>query len=776
MEWNITETNQLLPQDIDRQGIKFLIGNGYFGYRGTLDEFRKEEKTATIVSGLYDKVGDQWREPVNLPNAGFAQVFYGTEALSTLSSKVLSHTQNLNIHTAIHTRETIFETSDGARITLKSQRFASLAQLHLLCLEFSLISDRDCSVTIQTGIDGEVWDINGPHLDDISAHIEDDIVSLGAVTHENSVPVALSECIVFSNKNRTIPEDAGELLDQHSVLRTFRVDHLNRGFTFYKFVALVASADEPDPMGTSRELCRMAARQGFEAQRAAHGELWKQRWDACDIEIEGDPVAQEALRYSIYQLLASVPAHSASASIPARGISGQMYKGAIFWDTEIFMLPFFMHAFPEIARNLLLYRYHTLEGARRKAREYGYRGAFYAWESQDTGDDVCTLFNLTDIFTDRPMRTYFRDKQVHISADIPYAFWKYYVATGDASIWYDGGAEVVFECARFFMSYAYYSPDKQQHEILDVTGPDEYHERVHNNAFTNRLIAHTFDICLFLSDYLQKNSPEFYDRLVASLGFEADLSRIAVVAANLYLPDELPEGSVVPQFDGYFSLEDTSLENLLMRRLDPNEYLGGGNGLATNTQIIKQSDVVLMLALFSERFTALTKESNWEYYEPRTEHGSSLSACSYSLIASQIGKVDWAYKYFLKTATIDLTGEGKQYVGKLYIGGTHSASSGGSWMAAVFGLCGIQCLGDTISINPRLPEHWRQVTLPFEVRGQKLRIVITHEQITVKPLFPLTENLSITLGDSIYPIHPTGELVIPWVSTHAEKGGTRERS
>lgn len=767
MDWNITEKNQLSPQDIDRQGIKFLIGNGYFGYRGTLEEFRKEEKTATIVSGLYDLVGDAWREPVNLPNGGYVKVFYGAQALSTLSSNVVSHTQSLNMHTAIHSRETTFEMPDGAQITLKSRRFASLAQLPLLCLEVSLSSDRDCSVTIQTGIDGDVWDINGPHLEGMSPSIENDILSLAAITHENSVTVALSESIAFSSQNTTDPEDGREFLDQHSALRNFRVNHLNQGFTFYKFVALVAAVDEPDPIGTSRELCRMAATQGFDALLAAHCELWKQRWDACDVEILGDPLAQEALRYSIYQLLCSVPAHTDSASIPARGISGQMYKGAIFWDTEIFMVPFFIHAFPEIARNLLLYRYHTLEGARRKAREYGYRGAFYAWESQDTGDDACTLFNVTDVITNRPIRTYFRDKQIHISADIPYAFWKYYVATGDASIWYDGGAEVVFECARFFASYAYYSPEKQRYEILDVTGPDEYHERVHNNAFTNRLVAHTFEICLFLADTLQKNSPEFYDRLVASLGFEADLSRIASLAANLYLPDDLPEGSIIPQFDGYFSLEDTSLESLLMRRLDPNEYLGGGNGLATNTQISKQADVVLMLMLFSDQFPQQTKKRNWEYYEPRTEHGSSLSACSYSLIASQIGKVDWAYKFFLKTATIDLTGEGKQYVGKLYIGGTHSASSGGSWMAAIFGLCGIQCKGDTISINPHLPDHWQQVAFPFGVRGQKLRVEITHEQITVKPVLPLTEKLTVLFGDSIYPIHPTGELVIPLISIPA---------
>ena len=240
---------------------------------------------------------------------------------------------------------------------------------------------------------------------------------------------------------------------------------------------------------------QQAADIGFEDLLDEHSKLWSERWADCDIQIEGDTSAQQALRFSMYHLLSIVPTHTQHASIPRGACRVRCIKGAIFWDTEIFMLPFFTHVFPAIARNLLLYRYHTLDGARRKAREYGYRGAFYAWESQDTGDDACTLFNVTDVFTNRPMRTYFRDKQIHISADIAYAFWQYFTVTGDVSIWRDGGAEVVFECARFFLSYLYFNPDKQRYEILDVTGPDEYHERVHNNAFTNRLVAHTFEVC-----------------------------------------------------------------------------------------------------------------------------------------------------------------------------------------------------------------------------------------------------------------------------------------
>jgi trehalose/maltose hydrolase-like predicted phosphorylase len=440
------------------------------------------------------------------------------------------------------------------------------------------------------------------------------------------------------------------------------------------------------------------------------------------------------------------------ASIPARGLSGQVYKGGIFWDTEIFMLPFFDVGFPELARNLLLYRYHTLDGARRKAREYGFRGAFYAWESQDTGDDACTLFNVTDVFTNRPMRTYFRDKQVHISADVVYAFWQYYTLTGDVSIWAQGGAEVVFECARFFASYLYYRPELQRYEVLDVTGPDEYHERVHNNAFTNWMVAHTLDVCLKVADLMQQQSPQIYASVFDNVEAQQDLVTIRQMAEGIYRPESVARQGVIPQFDGYFSLEDVSMQDLLARRLDPHEYLGGGNGLATTTQILKQADVVLGLFLFGEQFSLENKQANWDYYEPRCENGSSLSACSYSMIAAQLGRVDWAYKYFMKTATIDITGEGKQYVGPLYIGGTHPAANGGAWMAAIFGLCGFHCDETILHVHPHLPASWQQVEFPVKFKGQSLRVAITHQSITLTEEKPLTVSLSVEVNGNTRPV------------------------
>jgi trehalose/maltose hydrolase-like predicted phosphorylase len=756
MHWKITETNQYDRTATDRAGNKFLIGNGYIGYRGTLDEYTKDQKTATIVSGLYDKVGDRWREPVNLPNGCFIQVIYQGEPLHAQTSQVLEHIQGVDLYRAVHERQTTFEAADGTQITVGSRRFASLARLPLICMEVTLQANRDCELTLRTGIDGDVWDLNGPHLCDITSTEREGVISLSAVTHENAVPLAVSEWITLTGGAQTISRD------EKSIYREIQVPvHANRSTILHKFVAHSIGLDSAHPLADSPKICLEAAELGFDKLLDEHCARWAERWADCDIQIEGDGPAQQALRFSMYHLLSIAPTHAENVSIPARGLSGQVYKGSIFWDTEIFMLPFFAHAFPALARNLLMYRYHTLDGARRKAREYGYRGAFYAWESQDSGDDACTLFNVTDVFTNRPMRTYFRDKQVHISADVVYAFWQYFAVTGDETIWGDGGAEVIFECARFFLSYAYFNPDKQRYEILDVTGPDEYHERVHNNFYTNLMVAHTFDVCRRVAAHLQAHFPEKFEELMDSLGFARDLAFIGDVSRGIYLPGPESSATVIPQFDGYFSLEDIPLKDLLGCKLHPHEYLGGGNGLATTTQITKQADVVLALYLLGEKYPQAIKAANWEYYEPRTEHGSTLSACSYSLIAAQIGKVDWAYRYFMKTATIDLTGKGKQYVGTLYIGGSHPAGNGGAWMSAVFGLCGITCADKTLTIAPRLPTHWRQVTLPLVFNGQKLRIRLSAESVTVQAVGALEEPLSVLVAGVPHPLPQTGELTIP---------------
>ncbi|MBS5909121.1 MAG: glycoside hydrolase family 65 protein [Paenibacillus macerans] len=821
MSWIVRESG-FDPGRITVNGNKFMIGNGVLGYRGTLEEFGKSELTATIVAGLYDKVGDKWREPVNAPNGLATAVYFDGAPLSVLEAgsgaaagrgggqmhlrgdgqahladgghggggeqkapqagggrerggesrehslaassgaaagaELLEHEQALDLRHAVHRRRSVFRTADGAQVTVTSERFCSAARPHLIVGRFTVESSREGELEILTGIDGDVWDINGPHLERLASGVDEagEVLTLTGWTHELNVPVSVAEAVECGFGEQEL------LRGETSIRRKIRlICKAGAAYTLVKYVSVFTGLDEALDIDLAAARSSREARElGYERLLGEHAKRWERKWDETDIVIEGDEEAQLALRYSMYQLHIIAPDRSEKVSIPARGLSGQVYKGAVFWDTEMFMLPFFLYTQPEVARNLMMYRVHTLDGARRKAAEYGYEGAFYAWESQETGDDACTLFNVNDVFTGRPMRTYFRDKQVHISADVAYGIWQYYMFTGDESILLDGGAEAVWECARFFYSYGYFNPGKQRYEILDVTGPDEYHERVNNNAFTNMMVKECLGIALEALEVLRSRDPRRYEKLLAGSAIRPE--HIRDIRDRLYVPEPDAASGLIEQFDRYYALENVPLAELKARMLNPHEYLGGGNGLATTTQILKQADVVLLLHLFRERFDQNVKQANWEYYEPRTEHGSSLSSCIYALVAADIGSPDWAYPYFMRTATIDLTGDSKQYVGDLYIGGTHPAANGGAWMAAVLGFAGLRYDGGKVTLEPALPSSWQAVKFPIRLRQGSYRVRVEREAIVISAEAGNPQPLLFAIGGQEFTVAPGQEICIPY--------------
>ncbi len=749
--WLLSEEN-FSRDHIELNGSKFLLSNGYMGYRGTMEEYGKAEQVACTLAGIFDRVGNAWREPVNAPNGFYTLLYCDNQPLRANQKEPRKHQQVLDLRRAIHYRDTTFQMG-SQEISVHMERFLSLDQVHLMVVRCRFHCLEACQIKIETGIDSNVWDINGPHFKTIHYEQLEKLLIAEAVTNEGDTVVVAEFLHCIEGNGEVIFQEQGVF---HQVL--FQAEP-GREYCFEKYVSIYTGKDGKIPIKEAaiHTACE-GFRTGYDKLSIRHAQLWHERWLLSDVEIDGDEEAQFALRYSIYQLLAGAPTHSDKLSIPARGLSGQTYKGAVFWDTEMFMLDFFIFTQPELARNILKYRYYALERARKKAAEYGYKGAFYAWESQENGEDACTLFNVTDVFSGRPMRTYFRDKQIHISADVVYGIWRYYKMTGDTSILYDGGAEVILECARFYSSYAYFKKDKGRYEILDVTGPDEYHERVSNNAFTNFLIKHCLEVALEVLEILKRENQSFHARLISGLHFEQEISAIEEMLELLYIPVPDRDTKIIEQFDGYLKLEEISLRELRKRVQSPNEYWGGGNGIATTTRIIKQADVVLLLNLFKKELNQEIKKANWEFYEPRTEHGSSLSPCVYAMVATDIGKPDWAYPYFQKTATIDLTGDYKRYVGTLYIGGTHPAANGGAWMAAVCGFGGLSFDGVKVGIKPKLPEQWRALNFHLTAQGQVFQVSVSKEQLRISAASTNTRKVSFDLESAIFEVDPGQEI------------------
>lgn len=738
-EWTISDDGTT-SDDILVNGSRMLIGNGYLGYRGTVEEAAAQEMPATIINGVYDRNGDKWREPVCMPNALSVRLCTSAgERLSLASESLFSHEQSLDFRHGIFRRQTEWrfgndpDKAEEGFVRVESERFASMVRHQLLCMKYKVSTNME--ITGEHCIDTDVRDINGPHLGPFSCagDATDGRLEVLSCTLEKNIPIAVG--------TKTMWQEPPEKENFEGRVERFTINGASvpKSVTFCVFAAVTAAEESPDSSRNAvRKALASAASAGYGAILQEHCRRWDAIWEVSDVEIKGDDFARRALRYNLYQLQIIAPRFPAPGSndvdsglsIPARGLSGQTYKGAVFWDTEMFIAPYFLYTSPETARRFIKYRVETLDGARRKAREYNHRGAFYAWESQETGDDACSLYNVTDVFTGRPLRTYFRDKQIHIDGAVVRAVKEYVDATGDHSVLADGALEMVLECARFYLSWVYFSPTRGRYEVLDVTGPDEYHERVNNNAYTNRLVKDVFENVLFFLDYCRDKMQDVVDEVLEKLEFASDLELISEVAAKIYVPQPNERG-VVEQFDGYFKLEDCSLKEVRSRLLDPKEYWGGANGVASGTQIIKQADVVLMQVLFPDDFSVEQKQANFEYYEPRTEHGSSLSPCVYSLLACALGRTDAAYSFFKKTAEIDITGKSKQFAGLIYIGGTHPAASGGAWLSAIRGFCGFAVKDGEITLNPHLPETWENVAFSAVVRGTQYKIIVTKEGCSI---------------------------------------------
>ncbi len=709
--WRVS-TDEFEQDLVPHYGNKFLSGNGYFGIRGTMEEAEKAQLPAINMAGIYDGVPGKWRENVNAPNPLYTKVSVNGEVLSLYEKAPLSHRQSLNFYEAIHSRSTTWQLSGGT-VTVSAERFASMANQHLIGLSFSVSADFDCEITLTTGIDGDVWDINGPHF--AAMTVSPDKVS--GTTGEKSVTVSTCQTVSADFHATVSKEETENRSLTHFVISA----KAGQSYTVKKLAAVTSSVDE-HPM--TEDLASLS----YETEKAAHLLAWENIWTQSAVEIEGDDEAMHALNYSLYHLNCIAPRNLSGLSIPARGLSGQVYKGAIFWDTEMFMMDYYLYSEPEIAKSLIQYRVESLPGAREKAAQYGLPGAYYAWESQEKGFEACSDYNVVDVFTGRPMRTYFRDKQYHVSAAVVYGITKYLDVTGDLSILSQGAMEVILECAMMYRGLLLKGVDSDEYQIRDVVGPDEYHERVSNNAYTNRMAQHVFATASELICRIRTELPETYAALSGTYDLDGLQEKFADASAHIKLqkPDEK---GIIPQFDGYFDLEDCSVDTVRSRLLNPKEYWGGAYGVASDTQVLKQADVLAMMSIFPEDYSKEIMAKNWDYYEPRTEHGSSLSACMYALSACHIGRVDYAYPLFLKSASSDLRPGGKEWAGLVYIGGTHPAAEGGAWIVAIKGFAGLSIKKDgQLGLAPKLPSHWQSMKFNLRYRGKNYRVEIDQTQ------------------------------------------------
>ena len=687
---------------------RFAVSNGFLGVRGgraIARGARSVEPTRMYVAGLFDTPGTDRATAALIPASDWLQVHVAPaeRPLADQPGETLSRRLVLDMRRGALLTDSRHVQASGIHATVRTLRLACFSDRAVAVQLFQIDVERgEVEVTLEACFDaGDL-----ARSSDALGH------DLGVWhTHQSNLGLALAAAL-------SLHVDGAELAPSEPDPLRWIWRWTTRPGQTVNFVRLIAvtRGDRPgaDPGPKARERLAIARSLGWRGVLAEHEAAWERRWACSDVELDGDDAAQQALRFAAYHLNSAANPNDERVSIGARALTGDGYRGHVFWDTEIFLLPFYILTWPEAARTLLMYRFHTLDGARAKASRLGWRGALYAWESAVTGAE------------ETPEQVIGPDRRVvdvlcgtqeqHISADIAYAVWQYWQASADENFLLDAGAEILLETGRFWASRAQPEADGLHH-IRGVIGPDEYHEHIDDNAFTNVMARWNIRRALDVAVLLRARWPDRWTALSARLRVDdAELAQWRNVAEHMATGLD-PRTGLFEQFVGFSRLEDIDVADYAGRSVPMDVVIGRER--TAQSQVVKQADVVALLGLLPEEFAHESGAANFRHYEPRCSHGSSLSRAMHGLVAARLGETDMALRYFHEAAEIDL---GDSDVATA--GGVHIAALGGVWMATVFGFAGVTLRNDGIAISPHLPTAWSRLIFCLQWRGRRLRVRI----------------------------------------------------
>jgi kojibiose phosphorylase len=735
------------------------LGNGYLNIRGSLEELPPGHCGGMYLAGIYDKSESDVEELVKCPMWTDVSVWHEGHKFCLSTCRALFHEQVLDMRKGVLHRRTTFRNPHGKILTIDTTRLVFLHNVHWGFMSVRIVPKNfSGTIRVLSGLNGEVFN-RGYFPRELYKHLHLERIERGRnfmylemKTRERGIRIAeaASWKLVFppGNMHQWEPRIYGEKFTSEITIEASR----GQVYEFEKLAVVCSSREVPADTMFKDTICQLKAfvRSGAEREIRDHLQLWENRWRQADIRIGGDEEAQKALRYNIFQLLINGP--SRPSGVGAKFLSSEGYLGHVFWDTEIFVLPFYIYNFPGMARNMLLYRYQTLPGAMRNAERMGYRGAKYAWESATTGEDVTPRFASKLEKTIRLIYT--GTEEDHIVSDVIYGVERYLRVTGDEEFLMCYGLEMVFLTARFWASRVERSV--RGYEIRRVIGPDEFHEHVDNNAYTNFLVRWHLKLAAMLHKYMQRRNPAILDALSSSIGLlPEEVEEWFSISRELLFTCDASTG-VVEQFDGYFGLKDYVIERH-DREGRPVLPQGVTYKTISRTRLIKQADVLIMMLLFPHAFSDEAKKANYDFYERRTAHKSSLSHCTHAMMGLAVSNRVRAYRYFMKTALFDL-----ENLHKNTDLGIHAAAVGGTWQTAIHGFGGLTIKSDRIVLRPWLPKKWDRLSFTVKWRERDIHLDITHNKVAIRISADEKLVLPCNLYKKTYKIKTNEKRVLPY--------------
>lgn len=702
--------------------------NGYSGTRAALEEGSAVSRPATFIAGVFNtpdrpqaaELDAPIPELVVAPDWSKLRVTVDGLELRLGTAELLEQRRVLDLRQGVLLREWRMRDASGRITRLRSLRYASLANRHVLVQQLAITPENySAEMLIELWVDGDVANANdarhlvceAPRLLTGVAHA----ALLSARTHQSGYQLCLATAATMSGAGADMARVEVQLTPQAIIQRFAIAAQRGQTSVLDKRVVVCSSRDIDDPAGAAAALLRELAHLEAPALIDAHVAAWAARWRTGDALLADALLMQQQVRWALYHLIGAANPADEHASVGARALTGERYRGHVFWDTETFVWPYYLFTHPQTARALLLYRFHGLGGARNKARAFGFRGALYPWEAADTGEETCPAYMVSGAGERVPVLTL--TEEHHIAADIAYAVVQYRQATGDDSFFLDHGAEMLLEIARFWASRAEPGADGQFH-IRAIVGPDEYHESVDDNAYTNMLAQWVLHRALAAAAELQAEHPARWQALAAALRLTPEeLAEWQRVAEGLVTGFD-PQTRLFEQFAGYHQLEEIDLRDHDTSVATVDAKLGWYG--MQRTKVLKQADVVMLLVLLWDSLPPDVFEPNFRYYEPYTSHDSSLSPSFHALVAARLGDLAMAERYLQRAIRIDLDFSRKGLAGAT--GGVHIAALGGIWQALAFGFLGMYPSDAGLRFKPNVPAAWDSLTMPIQWRGSQLRV------------------------------------------------------
>ena len=735
-EWNIIEEGFNPHHQKNSESI-FSLGNGRFGQRANFEEtYSGDTMLGNYIAGVYytdkTRVGwwkngypDYFAKVLNATNWIGVKIKVDGEELDLAKAEINDFTRVLHMKEGFLERFFTATLKNGKKLKVKATRFLSVADDEIAAIKYSIkILNGNAEIHISNQLDGDVVNQDSNYDEkfwiEIQKETQDNEAYLTLETKKTlfqtttGIKVEITKEGVLTNaKHKVIENDKFLSLDTNLLVAE------GEDVVIYKYASIISSMNyaKVDLLKAAKNAIKRAADKGFDKLLQDQTLAWANKWKESDIIIEGDAAAQQGIRFNIFQLNQTYTGEDERLNIGPKGFTGEKYGGSTYWDTEAYCLPFYLSTADEkVAKNLLIYRYKHLEKAIENAKKLGFTNGAALYPMVTINGEEC--HNEWEITFE----------EIHRNGAVSYAIFNYIRYTDDAQYLADYGLEVLIAIARFWAQRVNWSEDKKQYVMLGITGPNEYENNVNNNWYTNYLASWCLSYTAEAVEYVKSNHDKRYQEIIKKINFNeiTELQKWMHITHHFFLPEDKKLGIYLQQ-DGYLDKEQTLVTELSDADRPLNQKWSWDRIL--RSCFIKQADVLQGLYFFEDRFDNDTIKRNYDYYEPRTVHESSLSPCVHAILAAKLGDEKRAYEFYLRTSRLDLDDYNNDTED-----GCHTTSMAGTWLAVIEGFGGMRVRDGKLNFNPFIPEKWQTFSFKIRFRGSLLNIKVYKEGVYVENL------------------------------------------